>query len=366
MSLSIGIVGLPNVGKSTVFNALTQAQNAAVANYPFCTIQPNRAIVPVPDPRLVRLAALVNVPNVIHAAVEFVDIAGLVKDAHQGEGLGNQFLGQIRDTDAILHVVRCFDDPNVVHVSASLDPRLDIEVINLELALADLGQLERKIERLSSQVKGERRLQPMMDVCLALKEHLGSGRAVSGFPGQQDESFAALAQEMRFLTAKPVIYIANVDECGIVETNPYVPVVQEVAAELGAQALVLCAQLETEITDLDAGEQAEMMEIAGMAESGLDQVIRSSFELLGLISFFTKNENEVRAWEIPLGTTAPKAARVIHTDFERGFIRAEVVSYQTYLEYGSDAALRAAGKLRLEGKEYLVQDGDVIYFRFNV
>ncbi|HSF80890.1 MAG TPA: redox-regulated ATPase YchF [Anaerolineales bacterium] len=366
MSLSIGIVGLPNVGKSTVFNALSGAQIAQVANYPFCTIKPNRAIVPLPDSRLEKLVELVKVPNTIHATLEFVDIAGLVKGASQGEGLGNQFLGNIRDTAAILHVVRCFDDPNVVHISPELDPPSDIEIINLELILADLQQLERKIERLSSQVKGDKKAIPMLELAQALSMHLQAGLPISNYPDQDHENFSTLIHEMRFLSAKPVIYVANVDETGLADENKYVRAVREIAGAQGAELVVFCARLEEEMQGMSMEEQREFLELAGAEESGLEQVIRKSFETLGLISFFTKNENEVRAWNIPRGTTAPKAAGAIHTDFERGFIRAEVVPYETFVRCGSDAAVRAEGLLRLEGKEYIVQDGDVIYFRFNV
>jgi ribosome-binding ATPase YchF (GTP1/OBG family) len=350
MGLRIGIIGLPNVGKSTVFNSLTGAQNAMVANYPFATIQPNRAIVPVPDKRVKKIAELVNVPDTIHATVEFVDIAGLVKGASHGEGLGNQFLGNIRDVDAILHIVRCFDDPNVVHISENPEPRTDIEIINLELTLADLQQLERKIERLNSEVKGDRRLMAMLELSLDLQGHLGEGKPVSSYPHQESDGFQDLVHEMRFLTSKSVIYVANVDEGGLVTENEYIQTLRQVAAE----------------QDMTPEEQREFLLLAGVEVSGLGQVIHKSFDILGLISFFTKNENEVRAWEVARGTTAPKAAGRIHTDFERGFIRAEVVPYDTFVELGSDVAVKAAGKMRLEGKEYVVQDGDVIYFRFNI
>lgn len=366
MSLSIGIVGLPNVGKSTTFNALSGAQNAQVANFPFTTIHPNRAVVPLPDPRLEKLQELVKVPNIIPATVEFVDIAGLVRGASRGEGLGNQFLDQIRNTNAIVHVVRCFDDPNVVHISEKPDPINDIEIVNIELALADLGQLERKIERLTSAVKGDKKLQPELDLAHVLQRHLQTGQPVSSFPHKESEAFHNLVQEMRFLTSKPVIYAANVDEAGFGEDNPYIQAVRQAAAQNGAEVVVLCARLEMEMLEMTPEERREFMELAGAECCGLEQVIRKGFEALNLISFFTKNENEVRAWNIPRGTTAPKAAGVIHTDFERGFIRAEVIPYDVFVKYGSDAAVKAAGLLRLEGKEYIVQDGDVIYFRFNV
>jgi GTP-binding protein YchF len=368
MGLSIGIVGLPNVGKSTVFNALTGAQNAVVANYPFCTIQPNKAIVAVPDERVEHLAQLVNVSRTIHATIEFVDIAGLVKGASKGEGLGNQFLGQIRNTDAILHVVRCFQDPNVVHISPEIDPLSDIEVVNLELILADLEQLERRIERLNSQAKGDKKIHPLLELANALFVHLQSGNPVSNFQiqGQQPEMLTELNQDLQFLTAKPVIYVANVDECEGMEEHPLAKKVRRMADESGTQFVTICAQLESEIQDLTAEERQELLRMAGLQESGLGQVIRKSFEELGLISFFTKNENEVRAWEIPEGTTAPRAAGTIHTDFERGFIRAEVIAYDVFVQYGSETAVKAAGRMHLEGKEYVVQDGDIIYFRFNV
>ena len=366
MGLSIGIIGLPNVGKSTVFNALTGAQNAQVANYPFCTIKPNRAIVAVPDRRVDVLTELVDVPNTIHVTIEFVDIAGLVKGASQGEGLGNQFLGNIRDTAALVHVVRCFDDPNVVHISESPDPTADIEIVNIELILADLGQLERKIEQLSSQVKGDKKMMPVLDLAHSLADHLGRERPISLYPHRENEIFRELDHEMRFLTNKPVIFAANVDETGLAEDNKYVRAVREVATEGGAELVILCARLEEEMVDMTKEERSEFLQLAGAEESGLEQVIGKGFEALGLISFFTKNENEVRAWNVPKGTSAPRAAGAIHTDFERGFIRAEVVPYDTFAQYGSDAAVKAEGLMRLEGKEYTVQDGDVIYFRFNV
>jgi ribosome-binding ATPase len=366
MSLGIGIVGLPNVGKSTVFNALTGAQNAEVANYPFCTIQPNRAIVPLPDTRLDELARLVHVPKVIHATVEFVDIAGLVEGASHGEGLGNQFLGHIRDTAAILHVVRCFDDPNVVHIRAQPDPRSDIEIINVELALADMQQLVRKIERLQSAIKGDRKLLPLLEMCQRLQDHLGRGHSASSFAEAASENFHELNQEMRFLTAKPLIYIANVDETCLTESNPYLEETRLVAAASGKSVIVLCAKLEQELQEMDAGERKEYLALAGVEASGLELVIRKSFDLLNLISFFTFNQDQARAWEVPRGATAPQAAGVIHTDFERGFIRAEVIPYDVFVKYGSSHAVKAAGLLHLEGKEYIVQDGDILYFRFNV
>lgn len=366
MSLSIGIVGLPNVGKSTAFNALTKAQNAQVANYPFCTIEPNKAMVPVPDERLDILHEMLEAPEAIPATIEFLDIAGLVKGASHGEGLGNQFLGHIRDADAIVHVVRCFDDPNVVHVSEHPQPRQDIEVINTELALADLQQLERKIEKLERQVKGDKSLRPVLALAEELQEYLATGALISQHPQRDSEAFRALYQEMRFLTAKPVIYAANVAEETLAEDNAYVAEARAVAAEHGAEIFKMSARLEEEMAGLGDAEQEEYMELLGVEESGLDQIVRRSYTLLGLISYFSFNENEVRAWTIKQGWTAPQAAGVIHTDFEKGFIRAEVLAYETFVECGGWSEARAAGKLRGEGRDYVVQDGDVIYFRFNV
>jgi len=347
MSLSIGIVGLPNVGKSTVFNALTGAQNAAVANYPFCTIEANRAIVPLLDPRLEKLQALIDVPNIIYATIEFVDIAGLVKGASQGEGLGNQFLANIRDTDAIVHVVRGFDDPNVVHVSGEIDPREDIEIITIELSLADMAQLERKIIKLESEIKGDRKLIPTYELAQSLRDHLALGKPASSHPQCDEAVFVDLVREMRFLTAKPVIFAVNVDEAGLEGETPEAAAVRKIAAESGAEVVVLCAKLEEEMLDMTPEEQQEFLELAGAEESGLDQVVRQGFDVLGLISYFTKNEKEVRAWNIPQ-------------------VRAEVVPFDIFDAHGSDAAVRSAGLMRSEGKTYVVQDGDVILFRFNV
>jgi GTP-binding protein YchF len=366
MSLSIGIVGLPNVGKSTVFNALTGAQNATVANYPFCTIEANRAIVPLRDARLEQLQSLVGVPNIIYATIEIVDIAGLVKGASQGEGLGNQFLSNIRDTDAIMHVVRGFDDPNIVHISGKIDPHADIEIINIELALTDMAQLDRKIDKLQSEIKGDRKLIPTYDLAKSLREHLALGNPVSSHPQKDNTIFSELSREMRFLTAKPVIFAVNVDEAGLADETSEVAAVRQVAQESGASVVLLCAKLEEEMLDMTPEEQQEFLALAGAAESGLQQVVRQGFQALSLITYFTKNEKEVRAWNIPKGTLAPQAAGKIHTDFERGFIRAEVVPFDVFEAYGSDQAVRTAGLMRSEGKSYVVQDGDVILFRFNV
>jgi len=366
MALGIGIVGLPNVGKSTTFNALTKTQNAEAANYPFCTIEPNKAIVPLPDARVDKLAEMVKPEKVIYATVEFFDIAGLVKGASQGEGLGNQFLANIRETSAIVHVVRCFDDENVIHVSGSINPRDDIEIINTELMLADLQQLEGKIERLNRQVKGDKKLQPVLDLALELSELLATGKPVTAYPDRESEAYRQLNSEMRFLTGKKVIYAANVDEEYLVDDNEYVQIVREVAAEQNAEVVKLCAKLEEEMAGLSDEERHEFLESLGVEESGLDQVVRHGFDALGLINYFTAGPKEVRAWTIRRGSKAPQAAGVIHTDFERGFIRAEVIPYAAYIEYGSESAVKAAGLMRVEGKEYTVQDGDVMHFRFNV
>ncbi len=366
MALSIGIIGLPNVGKSTVFNALTKAQLAAAANYPFCTIEPNRAVVPVPDQRLDKLGELTGLTHLIRATIEFVDIAGLVKGASQGEGLGNQFLGHIRDVAAIVHVVRCFDDDNVVHISEHPEPRTDIEIINMELILADLQQLERKIERLMSQVKGDKKAIPLLEMAHELADHLERGQMIAHYPDAEDEAFRTLNHELRFLTGKPQIYLANVDEEGLAEDNAYVTETRAIAAEQEIAVIKICAQLEAEMVGLSDDERLEFLALAGAESGGLEQVIQTGYRILGLISFFTMNDEQVRAWTVRQGATAPKAAGVIHTDFEKGFIRAEVASFETFVRHGSWTAIKSAGELRVEGKEYVVHDGDVIFFRFNV
>ena len=366
MALGIGIVGLPNVGKSTTFNALTKEQNAEAANYPFCTIEPNRAIVAVPDDRLDHLGTLVKPEKVIYTTVEFVDIAGLVKGASQGEGLGNQFLANIRETAAIVHVVRCFEDENVVHVSDKPDPRSDIEVINVELMLADLQQLERKLDRLSREVKGDKRLVPVMELAQILKEQLERGLPVSAYADRDNDTYRALNKELRFLTGKKIIYVANVDEEDLAEDNDYVREVRAVAAEQNAEVVVLCAKLEQDMAGLTDEERHEFLEAMGVHETGLEQVIHHGYHALDLVSFFTTGPKEVRAWTVRRGTKAPGAAGAIHTDFERGFIRVEVISYDTFVRLGSEAAAKTAGEMRIEGREYVVQDGDVMHFRFNV
>ncbi len=366
MSLSIGIVGLPNVGKSTLFNALTKAQNAESANYAFCTIEPNKAVVPVPDKRIDKLAELVNPQRVQHSTVDFVDIAGLVEGASKGEGLGNKFLANIRETQAILHVVRCFDDDDVIHVSNSVDPLRDIEVIETELVLADVQALDNRLERMKKQLKGDKTLVPKIDAAEKLLNHLNEGRLVSSYPEQDDKNILALIEELRPITAKNIIYCANVDEEGLAEDNDYVKKVRSLAEERSAEFVKISAKMEEELVGLEEEEYQEFLESYGVTEAGLDKIIRTGFRSLGLISYFTAGVKEVRAWTIHDGDKAPQAAGVIHTDFERGFIRAEVISYAHYIEHGSEAKCRSEGVLRVEGKEYVVKDGDVVHFLFNV
>ena len=366
MALRIGIIGLPNVGKSTLFNVLTQAQNAEVANYPFCTIEPNQAVVPLPDPRLERLAELVGVSKVIRTTIEFVDIAGLVKGASKGEGLGNQFLGNIRNTDALLHVVRCFDDPNVVHVSEKPQPKEDIEVIQLELILSDLEQISAKKEKLSRQIKGDKTLSSLYDMSERIESFLENGLPLSMFPEKNDPKFSVINREMRFLSAKPVIYTANIGEEYLAVDHPQLSIIQEIAAKEGAKWVQISALIESELNALSGKEKSDYMELSGITTSGLEQIIRTGYKTLNLISFFTYNDQETRAWTLEQGGKAPQAAGKIHTDFERGFIKAEVIPFEVFNSLGSTAAAKEAGKLRIEGKDYTVQDGDVIYFRFNV
>ena len=365
MGLSIGIVGLPNVGKSTLFNALTKAQNAESANYAFCTIEPNKAVAPLPDKRLDVLADLVKPQKVINATVDFVDIAGLVAGASKGEGLGNKFLANIRETQAILHVVRCFDNDDVVHVDGSVDPLRDIDVIETELILADVQTLENRIERMEKQLKGDKTLAPKIDAGKKLLDHLNQGNPAASF-AEDVKGLGELMNELQFITAKNVIYCANVDEDGLAEETDYVAKVRTLAEERGAEFVKISARMEEELVGLDDEESQEFLESYGIEESGLDQIIRTGFHTLGLISYFTAGEKEVRAWTIHDGDKAPQAAGVIHTDFERGFIRAEVISYDHYVQHGSEAKCRAEGVLRVEGKDYVMQDGDVVHFLFNV
>ncbi len=366
MGLAVGIVGLPNVGKSTTFNALTKAQNAESANYPFCTIEPNKAVVPVPDARLGELAKIVNPERIQHSTIDFVDIAGLVKGASKGEGLGNKFLSNIREVEVILHMVRCFEDENITHVEGAIDPLRDIEIIEGELILADVEQLEKKIAKLQREAKTQKEAKAKLAVAEALKAHLDELKPVSTFPDREDETFLELDKELRFLSNKPIIYGANTDEEGLLEDNQYVQAVKEHAAEVGADVIKLCAKIEEELVGLDEEEAKEFLTELGIEESGLEQIIKTAFEKLGLISYFTAGVKEVRSWTIHRGWTAPKAASVIHNDFEKGFIRAEVIAYEDFIAYGGEQGAKEAGKMRLEGKEYIVQDGDVMHFRFNV
>ena len=366
MALSIGIVGLPNVGKSTLFNALTKDQNAVAANYPFCTIEPNKAIVEVPDKRLVQLSDIVNPQRIQNAIVEFTDIAGLVKGASKGGGLGNKFLSHIRETSAIVHVVRCFEDDTIVHVDCNVDPLSDIDVITTELVLADIQTLENRIARLDKQVKGDRKLQPLLDMAKKLLDHLNTGAPAILFSESGSEAFIELTKETRLISAKPVIYAANVDEAGIAEDNEYVKAVHKFAAEHNAESVKICAKIEEEMAGLSDEERNEFLSSLGQHESGLDQIIHHGYHALGLISYFTAGVKEIRAWTIERGWKAPKAAAVIHDDFERGFIRAEVMAFDDFIEGNGEAGARTAGKLRTEGREYVVSNGDVMHFLFNV
>ena len=365
--MKLGIVGLPNVGKSTLFNSLTKA-GAESANYPFCTIDPNVGVVPVPDFRLGLLANMYNSRKITPAVIEFVDIAGLVKGASKGEGLGNQFLANIREVDAIVHVVRCFDDSNVVHVDGSVDPIRDIETINLERVFADLEVLERRISTTARSAMNDKSLASELKTLKKLKEVLEEGKeAKTLVPEDEDEE--AFIASLNLLTDKPVIYAANVAEDDLADDGascPYVQKVREFAAAEGSQVFVICAQIEQEIAELDDDEKKMFLEDLGLKESGLEKLIAASYDLLGLISYLTAGEQETRAWTIRKGTKAPQAAGKIHSDFERGFIRAEVVNYQDLLDAGTYAAAREKGLIGLEGKDYVVKDGDVILFRFNV
>ena len=366
MGLSIGIVGLPNVGKSTLFNALTKAQNADSANYPFCTIEPNKAVVPVPDHRIEQLGRLVNPAKLVQSTIEFFDIAGLVKGASKGEGLGNQFLSNIRETDAILHLVRCFENDDVVHVDGNIDPLRDIEVIETELLLSDIQTLERKIEKLEKLAKGDKYAKQMVEDADNLLRFLNNGKSAFLYPEKDKESVKQLFSELRLMTSKDVIYCANVDESELVEDNEYVRAVRKHAEEKGADSVKISARVEEEMIGLSDEERDEFLNSYGVKESGLAKIIRTGFHTLGLISYFTAGPKEVHAWTIHNGWKAPRAAGVVHTDFEKGFIRAEVISYQDYIKYGSEAACKSAGVMRVEGKEYVVKDGDIMYFLFNV
>ena len=365
--MKLGIVGLPNVGKSTLFNSLTKA-GAESANYPFCTIDPNVGIVPVPDERLKLLGDMYHSKKVTNAVIEFVDIAGLVKGASKGEGLGNQFLSNIREVDAIVHVVRCFEDANVVRVDGSVDPLRDIETINLELIFSDIEILERRIAKTAKGARMDKTLAKELNLLERVKAHLEKGELAITFE-IDDEDEQAWFAEYNLLTAKPVIFAANVSEDDLADdgaSNGQVEKVREYAAKQGSEVFVICAQIEQEIAELDDDEKAMFLEDLGLKESGLEKLIKASYKLLGLISYLTAGEDETRAWTIKVGTKAPQAAGKIHSDFERGFIKAEVVNYKDLLELGSLAAAREKGLVGMEGKDYVVQDGDVILFRFNV
>jgi len=365
--MKLGIVGLPNVGKSTLFNSITKA-GAESANYPFCTIDPNVGVVAVPDERLDKLTALYDSKKTTPAVIEFVDIAGLVKGASRGEGLGNQFLANIRECDAIVHVVRCFDDSNIIHVEGSVDPVRDIETINLELIFADLETLEKRMGRVSKMAMNDKNAKKELALFRRVKETLESGKMASAVQ-PEDEDEEKMLDELFLLTSKPTIFAANVAEEDLADdgaSSPYVQEVRKYAAEHGAGVFVISARIEEEIAELDDDEKAEYLESLGLKESGLDKLIRASYDLLGLMSFLTAGEKETRAWTIKKGTRAPQAAGKIHSDFERGFIKAEVINYQELLDCGSLAAAREKGLVRIEGKDYVVQDGDTILFRFNV
>ena len=372
MSLSVGIVGLPNVGKSTLFNALTKKQQAAAENYPFCTIEPNTAVVEVADKRLDELAKLAHPEQIIRATVAFTDIAGLVKGASKGEGLGNKFLANIRECDAILHVVRCFENDDIIHVqeggnkSAPIDPVGDAEVIETELVLADLEQLQRRYDKIKKEAQAKPALRPEADACTALLKHLEEGHPVRSFPRKEGDPILNVLRELHFLTDKKVIYCANVADDDVSgENNPHVAALRDYAVKQNCEIVVICAQMEADLAGLSDAEAKEFLESYGVSESSLDRTIKLAYDTLGLASFLTAGPKEVRAWTFHRGWKAPKCAGVIHTDFEKGFIRAQVVSYDDYVKYGGESGAREHGVLRPEGKEYEMQDGDVVEFLFN-
>lgn len=365
MALKCGIVGLPNVGKSTLFNCLSNAK-AQSANFPFCTIEPNVGTISVPDPRLEALEEIVNPEKVVPTTIEIVDIAGLVKGAHKGEGLGNQFLANIRETDAIIHVLRCFDDGNIIHVDGSVDPKRDKEVIDFELQLKDLETIDKRIQSLVRVVKsGDKDAVKTMEIAQKYKELLEAGQSARSLELTEEEQ--RLTRDFHLITAKPVLYLCNVDEASVKSGNAYVDQVKEIAKSEGAEVLVIGARIEADITELETYEERQMfLEELGLEEPGVNRLIRSAYKLLNLDTYFTAGVKEVRAWTIRKGMTAPQAAGVIHTDFEKGFIRAEVMKYNDFIELKSESAVKDAGKFKVEGKEYVVEDGDIMHFRFNV
>jgi ribosome-binding ATPase len=363
MGIKCGIVGLPNVGKSTLFNALTRAQIAA-ENYPFCTIDPNVGIVPVPDPRLAALAEIVKPERILPATVEFVDIAGLVAGASKGEGLGNKFLSHIRETDAIAHVVRCFENDDIIHVAGRIKPLDDVAVINTELALADLDTVERGLQRAEKAAKtGDKEAVKLRELLKKLRDHLDSGQPARSMTSDVEDR--KLLRELHLITLKPLMFVANVAENGF-ENNPHLDELRKLAKQEGAEVVPVCAAIEAEIAQLEEADRADFLKELGLEEPGLNRVIRAGYTLLGLQTYFTAGVKEVRAWTVKAGSTAPQAAGVIHTDFEKGFIRAETIAYDDYIKLKGEAGAKEAGKLRLEGKEYIVKEGDVLHFRFNV
>lgn len=366
MGLSCGIVGLPNVGKSTLFNAITASNLAAAENYPFCTIEPNTGVVVVPDERLTNLAKLYETQKEVPATIEFTDIAGLVKGAASGEGLGNQFLSHIRDVDAILHVVRCFDDTNVIHVDGSVNPTRDIEIINAELIFKDLETVEKKIEGAARKAKtGDAKAKAEADLYQRMAAHLGEGKLARTFALANDDE-ELWARDMHLITRKPVMFISNTDEVGVVSGNAYIDEVKKIADSVGAKMVRICAKIEMELAELPPEERTTFLHELGMKEAGLDTIVREAYDLLGLQTYFTAGVKETRAWTVRKGAKAPEAAGVIHTDFEKGFIRAETMKYEDIMRLKTEAAAKEAGVYRSEGKEYVVQDGDVMHFRFNV